>query len=335
VYERVGRYLLIAGVVLLMSLVATLFVSRLAQRSISKPIASLVDLTRDLSQRNDYSVRAHLGPDDAHELAVLSDAINEMLGGLQARERWLQDARDELEERVRARTLELEASNQELEAFSYSVSHDLRAPLRHVVGFANLLDQHAGSTLDERGRRYTHTIVEAAGRMGRLIDDLLAFSRMGRAAVSKQAVDLRSIVDDARAEVAPQAAGREINWTIHELPTVHADPALLRPAMINLLSNALKYTGTRERACIEIGTADAPEGEVVVFVKDNGVGFDMDYAHKLFGVFQRLHAGKEFSGTGIGLANVRRIIQRHGGRTWATGAVDAGATFFFSLPTPA
>jgi light-regulated signal transduction histidine kinase (bacteriophytochrome) len=169
--------------------------------------------------------------------------------------------------------------------------------------------------------------------MGRLIDDLLAFSRMGRAAITKQQVDLRALVEEARAEVAPQAAGREVYWTIHDLPAVHADPALLRPALINLLSNALKYTGTRERACIEIGTTPAADGEIAIFIKDNGVGFVMEYAHKLFGVFQRLHASNEFAGTGIGLANVRRIIQRHGGRTWATGEVGVGATFCFSLPT--
>jgi len=167
--------------------------------------------------------------------------------------------------------------------------------------------------------------------MATLIDDLLAFSRMGRASLAKRRVDLSQIVEDARAEVSTDINGRRIVWNVQPLPPVEADPALLRPVMVNLLSNAIKYTKTREEARIDIGT-ESRAGEVIVFVRDNGVGFDMAYAHKLFGVFQRLHRADEFTGTGIGLANVRRIIQRHGGRTWAEGAVDGGATFYFSLP---
>jgi light-regulated signal transduction histidine kinase (bacteriophytochrome) len=236
-----------------------------------------------------------------------------------------------LEDRVRQRTAELQATNQELEAFTYSVSHDLRAPLRHVTGFAGLLGQHAGDALDDTGRRYLKTMTDAASRMGRLIDDLLAFSRMGRASMTPREVDLRQLVREATSEIAPQLADRQVEWDVGPLPQVYADPALLRPVLVNLLSNAVKYTATREVARIAVG-AQETGGEVVVHVRDNGVGFEMQYAHKLFSLFQRLHHADEFEGTGVGLANVRRIVLRHGGRTWAEGQPGVGATFYFSLP---
>jgi PAS domain S-box-containing protein len=247
-------------------------------------------------------------------------------------------ARDVTEEKrtaqeLGARVAELAVVNEELESFSYSVSHDLRAPLRHVTGFAALLKESASSRLDAQQQRYLTTITDAASRMGRLIDDLLSFSRMGRTALIKQHVNLADMVDDARREVATDAAGREIVWTIAALPEIEGDAAMLRLAMVNLLSNAVKYTGTRTPARIEVGTDGHQNGEITVFVRDNGVGFDMQYAHKLFGVFQRLHRSDEFDGNGIGLANVRRIIHRHQGRVWAEAAVDRGATFYFSLPT--
>jgi PAS domain S-box-containing protein len=229
---------------------------------------------------------------------------------------------------------ELAALNQELEAFSYSVSHDLRAPLRHVTGFAALLEAHASETLDDKGRRYLTTITAAASRMGRLIDDLLTFSRMGRTPLAKRRVPLDDLVQDVRREVTAGLDDSRIEWSIQPLPAVDADPTMLRLAMINLLSNAVKYSAPRTPAHIEIGT-NGHHGngdETVFFVRDNGVGFDMQYAPKLFGVFQRLHRSDEFEGTGIGLANVRRIIQRHGGRVWAEAEVDRGATFYVSLP---
>jgi len=330
IYDRLGHFAVIVAGVLLVSLAAALLVSRVSQRAISSPLAAVAAVARQVSQEKDYAVRVpRVG--NAYELAVLVDSFNAMLLEIQQRDRSLQDAQAQLEARVRERTQELHASNSELEAFSYSVSHDLRAPLRHITGFATLLDQQAGGSLDDQGRRYLTTITEAAARMARLIDDLLAFSRMGRASMSKRCVDLSQLVREARDEVAADLNGRRIVWEIQDLPPVDADPALLRPVLVNLLSNAVKYTGTRDQARIEVGT-ESRTGELVVFVRDNGVGFDMAYAHKLFGVFQRLHRADEFSGTGIGLANVRRIIQRHGGQTWAEGAVDAGATFYFSLP---
>jgi two-component system, chemotaxis family, sensor kinase Cph1 len=226
---------------------------------------------------------------------------------------------------------ELERSNKELESFSYSVSHDLRAPFRHIVGFAELLRESAGG-LDDTQRRYVETIIESAFSAGRLVDDLLSFSQMGRASLLPISVDMARLVQDVRRTIEPETNGRPIEWRIGDLGRAYGDPIMLRLVLQNLLSNAVKYTRSRQPAVIELGLDKRP-GENVYFVRDNGVGFDMTYVGKLFGVFQRLHRVDEFEGTGIGLANVRRIVERHGGRTWAEGALDAGATFYFSLPT--
>jgi PAS domain S-box-containing protein len=227
----------------------------------------------------------------------------------------------------------LEAANRELEAFAYSVSHDLRAPLRHIDGFLELLDAKTRAALDEQSRHYLDSIFDAARKMGRLIDDLLSFSRMGRHAITVQRVQMAPLVRDVIREFAPDTAGRAVDWRIDDLPMVNGDAAMLRMVMANLIANALKFTRPREKARIEIGTLPGKDAETVIFVRDNGVGFDMAYADKLFGVFQRLHHADEFEGTGIGLANVRRIIDRHGGRVWAEGKVDRGATIYFSLPS--
>jgi PAS domain S-box-containing protein len=229
---------------------------------------------------------------------------------------------------------ELTAANQELEAFSYSVSHDLRAPLRHVSGFVDLLRRGSAEKLDAKGQRQLETIARAARTMGQLIDDLLAFSRVSRTRPVREPVDMGFLVREIVQPIRLEAAGR-IEWQIHDLPQVAADPALMRIVLNNLIGNAVKYSRNRERARIEVGSttsADAPPGQVVLYVRDNGVGFDMEYAGKLFGVFQRLHRADEFEGTGIGLATVRRIVSRHGGRTWAEGQPGEGATFYFSLP---
>jgi PAS domain S-box-containing protein len=238
----------------------------------------------------------------------------------------------ELEQRVADRTAQLQAANKELEAFAYSVSHDLRAPLRHIDGFLELLQKHAGDALDEQSRHHMDTIADAARKMGLLIDHLLAFSRMGRQGMSVQAVELRGLVWDVIREFSPDTAGRDIDWRIEELPDVQADASMLRTVVVNLVANALKFTRNRQHTQIDIGSLPGHDAETVIFVRDNGVGFDMTYADKLFGVFQRLHFADEFEGTGIGLANVRRIISRHGGRTWAESLLDQGATFYFSLP---
>jgi PAS domain S-box-containing protein len=237
----------------------------------------------------------------------------------------------ELEQRVIARTAELETANKELEAFSYSVSHDLRAPLRHIEGFVEILRGTKAESLDEEGQRHLQTIADSSRQMGKLIDDLLSFSRTTRVELRKIEVCLNDIVQNVLHEMEPDQKNRKIEWKIGKLPEVEGDPALLQQVVYNLLSNALKYTRTRPGARIEINSKRM-DNEIVVFVSDNGVGFDPRYAQKLFGVFQRLHRASEFEGTGIGLANVRRIIARHGGRTWAESEVDQGATFYFSLP---
>ncbi len=237
-----------------------------------------------------------------------------------------------LNQQLASRSAELEGKNKELEAFAYSISHDLRAPLRHMSGYAELLQKKASAALDEKGQRYLLMIRESAKRMGDLIDDLLAFSRIGRTETQKSLVNLEQVVREALSEVRQETDGRNIVWNIGALPDFYGDRSMLRLVFVNLLSNAVKFTRTRPEAKIEIGCAEAREDEVVVFVKDNGVGFDMKYVNKLFGVFQRLHATQTFEGTGIGLATVQRIVQRHGGKVWAEGLVDEGATFYISAP---
>jgi signal transduction histidine kinase len=227
----------------------------------------------------------------------------------------------------------LEAANKELEAFSYSVSHDLRAPLRHIDGYASLLSKAAGESLNDKARRYLQTISDSARQMGQLIDDLLVFSRMGRQEMLHTTVNLDQLIKTILYDLRLDLQGRSISWTIDPLPEVQGDPAMLRQVFMNLISNAVKFTKTQPAPAIEIGVDPSSPSEQVIHVRDNGVGFDMQYVNKLFGVFQRLHRADEFEGTGIGLANVRRIIHRHGGRTWAEGAPGKGATFYVALPT--
>ncbi|MCX6952047.1 MAG: PAS domain S-box protein [Verrucomicrobia bacterium] len=236
-----------------------------------------------------------------------------------------------LNDELRQHAAQLRIANQELEAFSYSVSHDLRAPLRHVQGFVGMLASEASASLSPAGLRYVKIITDAGRQMGQLIDDLLAFSRMGRTDLHETTVDLTALAEAVRSDLEREATGRTFRWEIARLPLVQGDPAMLTQVLANLLGNAVKYSRGRDPAVIAVGQAGEEDGRLVFFVRDNGAGFDMKYADKLFGVFQRLHRADEFEGTGIGLANVRRIIVRHGGRVWAEAAPNAGATFYFTL----
>jgi len=233
-------------------------------------------------------------------------------------------------ERVRAQVAQDEA-RKELEAFSFSVSHDLRAPLRHVQGYIELLKGEMKGQLSEKAQRYMETVSGAARKMSQLIEDLLGFSRMGRAAMTLGAVDPNVLIQRTRHELEHATSGRNIHWKASPLPMVQADPAMLQLVFANLISNAVKYSRRRDPAEIEIGSAGIEDGRHIFFVRDNGVGFEMSNIDRLFGVFQRLHGIDEFEGNGIGLANVRRIISRHGGRTWAEGKTDVGATFYFTM----
>lgn len=233
-------------------------------------------------------------------------------------------------ELLRVAKVATEASNRELEAFTYSVSHDLRAPLRHISGFSKLLTEEYGSTLTPEAQHHLQRIQEGTQRMGQLVDDLLNLGRVGRQGLRLQATNLKRLIEDVISESLPDTEERQVEWEIDDLPFVECDPGLMKQVFQNLLSNAVKFTRPRSQAVIEVGQKDQ-EGTPVVFVRDNGIGFNMKYADKLFGVFQRLHRTEDFEGTGVGLATIQRIIQKHGGRIWAEAELDKGATFYFTL----
>jgi PAS domain S-box-containing protein len=296
----------------------------------------MVHATRDGAQVVVAS-RWSLQRDERGNPSAILETNNDVTERKKAEEA-LRRSHDELEKKVRERTTELrqanddlQSVNKELEAFAYSVSHDLRAPIRHIAGFTELLQKHADPVLDDKSRRHVRMVLDSANRMGSLVDDLLAFSRISRAETQKTTINLEQLVKGVVGEIVPDTEGRNIFWRIGKLPICYGDPSMFRLVFANLVSNAVKFTRTREQAEIEIGPLDHPD-EVVVFVKDNGVGFDMKYKDKLFGVFQRLHSQETFEGTGIGLATVQRIVHRHGGRVWAEGSVNGGATFYIALP---
>lgn len=268
---------------------------------------------------------------DAEQRVAGAIMVSQDISAIKHAEAQIRQLNETLELRVAQRTAQLEEANKELEAFSYSVSHDLRAPLRHISGFADMLRTKIAAKTDGDGLRYLGIITESARKAGHLIDDLLSFSRMGRTELQHSLVDMQALAQEVQSDLSLDESEQAIVWRLGELPVVEGDVSMLRLVLQNLISNAMKYTRQCTEAHIEIGCATR-ENEYVFHVKDNGVGFDMKYVNKLFGVFQRLHSEADFEGTGIGLANVQRIITRHGGRTWAEGVPDEGATFFFSLP---
>jgi signal transduction histidine kinase len=347
-YRRFRWYGAMMIVVSIGLLVIAFAISNWLQRGISGPILELAETARAISTKRDYKVRAQKYGGD--ELGLLTDAFNHMLTQIQERDEALRKNEEqlrsalqaahasanevrslntELEERVARRTTELATINRELEAFTYSVSHDLRAPLRHIDAYAQILqDDLARDPSSAVG--HIARIRQGVQSMGRLIDDLLNLSRVSRAEVLHEKVQLNQIVDEVLVELKPELAGRNIEWRIGKLPSAEVDPGLIKQVFTNLVSNAVKYTRPRSPAVIEIGREEV-DGQPAIFVRDNGVGFNMKYAAKLFGVFQRLHRPDEFEGTGVGLATVQRIVHLHGGRIWVDAELDKGATFHFTL----
>jgi signal transduction histidine kinase len=335
-YERFQLYGCIVAVVVVASLLLAYALSRGFQRQISEPIVALTKTARAVADRGDYSVRApKIG---GGEFVVLTDAFNQMLTrihdgdyALRESQESLQCLNSELEQRVEERTQKLKEANKELEAFSYSVSHDLRAPLRAIDGFSRILLEDYGEKFDEDGKRVLDVIRGNTQNMGRLIDDLLAFSRLSRKQIEASPVNMTELANDVFQQLKDAFIDQNIQFNLAALPGTAGDPSLIRQVFVNLLSNAAKYSRPRAQTVIDVN-GRCENGDCIYYVKDNGVGFDMTYAQKLFGVFQRLHSVEEFEGTGVGLAIVQRIIHRHGGRVWAEGKVDEGATFYFSLP---
>lgn len=313
----------------MISLLAALLISSAFRKSVAQPIIQLAETARTVSRNRDYSVRVAPAREQ-NELAVLIDSFNEMLREIQHRDSALQKAHDELEQRVSERTRDLESSNRELEAFSYSVSHDLRAPLDLMSGFSYVLVKNYENKLDADGKQSLLSIRAAARRMSELIDDLLNLSRVTTSAMRREEIDLSTFAHEIMEELCRNEPGRKVNFIAPMVANTNADARLLRIIMDNLLRNAWKYTSHHEHAHIEFG-AEQQNGQTVYFVKDDGSGFDSRSIERLFQPFQRLHSAAEFPGNGIGLATVRRIVQRHGGRVWAEGAVEKGATFYFTL----
>lgn len=327
-YERFRLYTVIAVLVIGLSLLVSYLLSKRLQQRISKPILALAKTARDISDRGDYSIRVTKLEDD--EVGVLSDAINQMLIRIEEQTEEIVSLNQNLEQKVIDRTSELQAANKELESFSYSVSHDLRAPLRSIHSYINILNEEYGERLDDEAKRLINIVMNNSKKMGQLIDDLLAFSRLGRRELLKTALNMNSLVSSVWEDQIRLHERSNVMLVCPALPNAVGDSVSMTQVWTNLISNALKYS--RHKACsmVEIGSFEK-EGAIVYFVRDNGAGFDMKYYDKLFGVFQRLHSAKEFEGTGVGLAIVHRIITRHGGTVWAESKVNEGTTFYFSI----
>jgi signal transduction histidine kinase len=357
-FARLRLYGGIALLGLVGAVIVALVLANTLQRHISDPVLALAKTAREISKESNFSLRAStLGGD---ELGLLADAFNQMLAHIQrdmtehkaaqqALERQattlheqtelLKQTKEqlrllnaELELRVQSRTAELTASNKEMEAFTYSVAHDLRAPLRHIDAFSKILLEDFGASLPPEGHRYLENVRNGSRHMSQLVDDLLNLARVGRQELKREPTPLDRLVSEAVAELKGDSEGRQIEWHIQPLPVLECDAGLMKLVFANLLANALKFTRPRPVAIIEVGCLQMDVGKKAVFVGDNGVGFNMKYIDKLFGVFQRLHRAEDFEGTGVGLAIVERIIRKHGGSVWAEASVDKGAIFYFSVP---
>jgi len=327
--QQAVRYASIAGTILLICLLVGLLIGAAFRRTLAQPIVSLADTARLVSRYRDYSLR--FAPTHAyHELESLTVAFNEMLMEIQRRDAALEQARNELENRVEERTAQLRAANQELESFSYTVAHDLRGPLDTIRGIHYLIHDSEQNALSDRGREMLERLNTSVSDMSSLIDDLLNLSRATTAGLHATQLDLSLITTSILDELAETNPERHVEVAVHKGCYVYADKGLMRVVMQNLLRNAWKFTGHAQAARIEFG-CDKKDSETIYYVRDNGAGFDQAQAGRLFKPFQRLHAESDFTGTGIGLATVLRIIKRHGGEIWAEGDVDKGATFYFTL----
>jgi signal transduction histidine kinase len=355
---RLLGYLGITGSVMALSLVMATLISRRMQQSVTRPIVAITSVARHVMEKRDFTLRAEKTTED--EIGLLVDSFNGMLTEIERRTQTLEQSNldlereigeraraesalrasddqmralnSQLEERVTARTAELEAANKDLESFSYSVSHDLRAPIRAVGGFTSLLIEDHAAELSGEARRKLDIIGKEAVRMGTLIDDLLAFSRLGRKALAPAYLDMQQLARAVFERLNHGASdGKPIDLKLGSMPRATVDQSLFEQVWANLISNAIKFSSKKDSPVIEIGGISA-EREHVYFVRDNGAGFDAAYRDRLFGVFQRLHHDHEFPGTGVGLALVHRIVTRHGGRVWADGELGRGATFHFTVP---
>jgi signal transduction histidine kinase len=328
VMEPVRRFLLEALAITALITALGALVGWAGSRRLTLPLARVADAAEAIASAQPAPALEFDRRDEVGRLAI---SFNQMARRVTESREQLEQLVNDLEQRVRLRTSALEQANGELEAFSYSVSHDLRAPLRAVTGFATILVEDHGPSLSPAARECVDVIARRARHMGQLIDDLLAFSRLGRATISREAIDMTALARRVADDVGRADPGRTIAFDIADLPAASGEPSLIQQVLVNLIQNAAKFTRTRPEAVIAVAIADTPRGAAYV-VRDNGVGFDMRYADRLFGVFQRLHRQDEFEGTGVGLAIVRRIVERHGGAVWAEAGPDRGATFFFTLP---
>jgi len=327
VIDRAKLYSMIVASAMFISLIISFSISYTLQKNISFPILYLTDIAKKLMDSKNYSMRAEKFTND--EIGILTDSFNQMLD-------YIRDSQlakeDELKKLVDERTKELQASNKELESFSYSVSHDLRAPLRGIAGYSQVLMDNFKDKMGPDGERMVNTIRTETVRMGQLIDELLNFSRLNKQPIKMIPLDMAKLCNFVFKELIRPYPQRKIQLIVNQLPESLGDETLIRQVWTNLLSNAIKFTKNKEETVIEVGCDNNPMADMnTYYIKDNGIGFDMKYYNKLFGVFQRLHPQNEFEGTGIGLALIQRIIQRHSGRVWAEGKVNEGATFYFTL----